>query len=86
MAYASAGLQKVSSGIGSGGTTMWIYTHASDAIATVAGASYFSDAIAQGMGLGDVLFYVRTSTGIGYPCTVTAVSATAATVTAMALS
>jgi hypothetical protein len=86
MAYASSGLQKVTSGIGSGGTTMFIYTTASDAIATVVGSAYFSDGIAQGMGVGDVVFVVRTSTGIGYPCTVTAVSATAATVTAMALS
>ena len=85
MAYVSAGLQKTSSGIGAGGVTTWVYTTAADAIATVVGASYFSDAIAMGMGVGDIVFVVRTSTGLGYPTTVTAVSATAATVTAMAL-
>ena len=82
MAYTTATLNKVSAGIGSGGVNIWTYSTA-DALATVVGASYFSDGIAKGMKLGDVV--LLTVSNILKAGAVTAVSATAATFTVGAI-
>ncbi|MDE2440029.1 MAG: hypothetical protein KGP14_03315 [Betaproteobacteria bacterium] len=57
MAYTPATLSKVAAGLGSGGGNVWIYT-TTDALATVSGASYFSDGIARGMKVDDVVLAV----------------------------
>ena len=44
-----------------GKNTVWGYTSA-DAVATVAGAGYFSDALQRGMQVNDLVFVIDTAT------------------------
>ena len=60
------------------GKKLWLYSSA-DADSTVNGASYFSDGIALGMGVGDIVLVVDTATPLASFCFVTSVSSTAAT-------
>lgn len=82
MAYTTATLSKTSSGIGSGGVNIWTYS-TTDALATVVGASYFSDGIAKGMKVGDVVLLLISN--ILKAGSITSVSATAATFTVGAI-
>ena len=60
------------------GKNVWLYSSADDD-ATVNGASYFSDGIALGMGVGDIVLVVDTATPKASFCFVTSVTTTAAT-------
>lgn len=60
------------------GKSVWIYVSADDD-ATVNGASYFSNGIALGMKVGDLVYVFDTATPKGSVHFVTSVSATAAT-------
>jgi hypothetical protein len=79
MAYTGASLSMIQGLVG-GGYNLWLYTN-TDAIGTVTGASYFSDAVDKGLGLGDIIWYVKTDTPAFYACQITAIGATAATAT-----
>lgn len=59
----------------------WVYVSA-DAVATVAGASYFSNGVALGMKLNDLVYVVDTATPLISTCRVKTVGATAVTVSA----
>ena len=83
MAYSSAKLRLVKSGL-NGGPSWWDYTH-TDAHATVEGASYFSDAKQKGMKLYDKVVVCNTGDGSTKIHTVTSVSGNAATVNAATL-
>ena len=82
MAYTTATLSKTSSGLGSGGYTVWTY-HTSDSLATISGASYFSDGIAKGMKVGDVVLAVISN--VLKAGSITSVTSTAATFTVGAI-
>lgn len=61
--------------IGTAGRAVWSYQSA-DARATVEGADYFTDAVRDGMKVGDIVFVCYTT---GYVTTIHAVSAVGAT-------
>jgi len=63
-----------------GKNTIWGYTSA-DAVATVAGAGYFSDALQRGMQLNDIVIVWDTATPLVSTCRVTSVSTTNNSVT-----
>lgn len=63
MAYGTAGLKCVVAGVGSG-PAVWVYSSV-DANGVVSGAAYFTDGIARGLRVGDVMFVVDTDTGAG---------------------
>jgi hypothetical protein len=84
MAYNGNYLSKVSYLGGLAGRRLWFYT-TTDNAATIAGASYVSDAVAKGMEVGDVVIVTTVTTlphttplGISV-YVVSAASATAAT-------
>ena len=79
MAYTTNTLSMLQGLVG-GGYNLWLYT-TTDAIATVSGSSYFDDAVAKGLGLGDIVWVIKTDGPTLYNCMVTAIGATAATVT-----
>jgi hypothetical protein len=62
MAYSGANLSLVSKGPIAGAGKVWNYT-STDAAATVAGASYFSDGVKRGMKVGDVVHVTDSDTG-----------------------
>lgn len=62
----------------SGSANVWIYKSTDDD-ATVNGASYFSDGVALGMKVGDLVLVIDTTTPKGSFHYVASVSATAAT-------
>jgi hypothetical protein len=85
MPYNSNYLSCVTPHGGLSGSNLWFYT-TTDNAATIAGAGYFSDGIAKGMGVNDVVIVTQvtalpntTPTGISV-YVVSAVTATAATV------
>ena len=77
MAYTPTTLSLLQGLVG-GGYNLWLYT-TTDAIGTVTGASYFSDAAQKGLGLGDIIWVIKTDGPTFYAGQVSAVSATAAT-------
>jgi hypothetical protein len=80
MAYTPNTLRLVTSDIEGTVGRLWFYTTASDADATVTGASYFSDGASKGMQVGDLVDVVAT-TGPKYKkYQVASLSGTAATV------
>lgn len=83
MAYVTSNppILQVEGGVGNKGMAFWSYTSA-DAAATVAGASYFSNGVALGMKLNDLLFVVDTATPLTTTHRVKTIGATAVTVSA----
>lgn len=80
MAYVPDNLELT---VGHGPTGRQIFTLSGvDAIATVRGAGFISDAKAKGMRIGDFLMYHDTATPLMSLSRVSAVSATGATLTA----
>lgn len=80
MAYVPANLQKIA-GHGPAGFQLWTLTGV-DAIATVRGAGFISDAKIMGMRVGDQLIYSDTATPLTSLSRVTVVATTGATLTA----
>lgn len=60
MAYVSANLNLLASGMGDG-PSLWTYISTADVHGTVEGASFFSDGVAKGMKLGDLVDVVYTT-------------------------
>lgn len=84
MSYTTATLNCVAQGSGDVGPSIWVYV-SPDARATVEGSLYFSDGVAKGMKLGDIVIVTYTT---GYVTTVHAVSVvgtTACTINAAVL-
>ena len=71
-------------GFGTNGRNVWNYTSA-DTRATVEGAAYFSNGISLGMKLGDTVIVVNSAGYLTTIHSVSAVTATAATVNAAVL-
>lgn len=67
-----------------GGFKLWVYT-TGDALATVKGAGYFSDAVNRGVEVGDIVLVINTATPAFAIYAVSAVSAGAATVAGTAI-
>lgn len=80
MAYVPDNLQLRSTGIGAGKQT-WNLSGV-DAIATVRGAGFISDAQIKGMRVGDILVYQDTATPLTSHSRVTVVASTGATLVA----
>lgn len=80
MAYVSANLVKLA-GNGPTGAQLWSLSGV-DAIATVRGAGFISDAKNMGMRVGDQVIYSDTATPLTSLSRVTAVASTGATMTA----
>lgn len=80
MSYAGSGLSLISQTI-EGAQKVYFY-RTTDTLASVLGASYFSDATKRGMVAGDVVIYYNTSTGQTADCVVGSVSSGAATLKA----
>lgn len=80
MSYTAANLALMAGTLGSrtAGGRHWMLT-GTDALTTVIGASYISDAIDKGMSVNDILTYIKTDTDDVYELAVVSVSATAAT-------
>lgn len=80
MAYTTNTFSQIVNSI-EGAITIWGYTTA-DALATVKGAAYFSDAVNKGVTAGDIVFVINTTTPV-YAIYVfaTAANAAAGTVT-----
>lgn len=64
---------------GIAGPNLWTYSSA-DAVATVAGAGYFTNGVALGMKLNDLVIVVDTATPLISTCRVKTVGAAAVTV------
>lgn len=85
MAYSTSNPPKcLVPGVG-GGPGIWVYTSA-DTRTTVEGGSYFSNATALGMKVGDVVVVIVTPGYLATTHAVTAISLGAATVNAAVLS
>ncbi len=69
----------VEGGIGNSAPALWAYT-STDAVATVAGASYFSNGVALGMKLNDLVIVTDTATPLTSMCRAKTIGATAVTV------
>jgi len=83
MAYVSDNLNLVTATVGGEAPRIFTYKNATpDADAGIVGAGYFSDGIAKGMRIGDLVDAVQTGTAKYKRYQVTAVTATAATVAA----
>jgi hypothetical protein len=80
MAYVPANLQLLK-GTGPNGTQLWTLKGV-DAIATVRGAGFISDALIRGFRIGDQLIYSDTATPLTSLATVTVVASTGATLVA----
>ena len=80
MSYAGSGLSLISQTI-EGAQKVYFY-RTTDTLASVLGASYFSDATKRGMVAGDVVIYYNTSTGQTADSVVGSVSSGAATLKA----
>lgn len=77
MAYTTANFSLIDQDIG-GGKKRFIY-YGTDALTTVIGTSFFSDAVLKGAAAGDRVDYVKTDDPNVYRLVVTAVSGDAAT-------
>ncbi len=83
MAYATDNLYLAVQAIGGGLPKVWVYKNATpDADATIVGAGYFSDGVAKGMKVGDLVDALDTGTAKYKRYQVASLSATAATVAA----
>ena len=65
-------------GIGGNVPRIWFYAN-TDAASTVYAANYFTNAVALGMKVGDVLLYLKTDTPAAYWMVCTAVASTGST-------
>lgn len=83
MSYTTATLNQVAQGPGDS-PSLWIYV-SPDARATVEGSAYFSNGIAKGMKLGDIVIVTYTTGYVTTVHAVSAVSSTAATINAAVL-
>jgi hypothetical protein len=59
--YDKKKLQLISQGMDSDLPSLWRYTTAADADATIVGAGYFSDGVSHGMKVGDLVDVVATT-------------------------
>lgn len=83
MAYIPDNLSLITPTVGGGGVRVFGYLNATpDADAVIVGAGYFSDGVAKGMRVGDLVDAVQTGTAKYKRYQVTALTATAATVAA----
>lgn len=81
MTYVPANLELQITGKGPTGKQQWVLS-GTDAVATVRGAGFISDAQIKGMRVGDVLVYQDTTTPLTSFSRVTVVASTGATLVA----
>lgn len=83
MAYTADNLSLVTATVGGEVPRIFVYKNATpDADAVIVGAGYFSDGVAKGMRVGDLVDAIQTGTAKYKRYQVTALTATAATVAA----
>lgn len=76
--------QKVASGVGGGGRTLWVY-YSADAHADVDAADYFTNAEDLGMSVGDPIIVISSGANLATIHAVSAVDADGATISAAVL-
>lgn len=82
MAYATTNPPIKVAGQGPTAIQVWVYNHATDNAAAVRAASYFTDALALGMRVGDFVIHHENATPLASISRVTAVATTGSTMTA----
>lgn len=83
MAYDPTKLRLIDDDFSGNVARLWFYTTVADADATIVGAGYFSDGVKRGMKVGDMVKAVATTGPKSKEYQVSALTTTAATVTAV---